>query len=112
MINSNVCLSKYHLKVRIKRLQNNTVNELKTASFFIAFKVWTAINNKVKYWKYIYLCKFHATGEEISEYEKFFGEKSQNQDKLTPSGISGQATKNRDCPGKPRTVGLFIFEII
>ena len=37
----------------------------------------------------------------------FFGEKSKNQDKLIQSGTPGQQTKNRDCPGKIGTLGMY-----
>ena len=40
-------------------------------------------------------------GVKLSEYEKGFGEKSKNQDKLIQSGTPGQHTKNWNIPAKP-----------
>ena len=49
-----------------------------------------------------FLCKFsHYAGEKLSGFEKCFGEKSKNQDKLIQSRIPGQHTKNRHLPAKP-----------
>ena len=44
-----------------------------------------------------FICvSFYTAGKKLSEYEKFFGEKSQNRDKLIQFGTPGQPTKNRD----------------
>ena len=50
---------------------------------------------------------FHNADEKFCEYENFFVKKSKNWDKLIQSGIPGQHTKNRDCPGKTGTIGMF-----
>ena len=42
-----------------------------------------------------------------SEYENFLVRNLKKRDKLTQSVTPGQHTKNRDCPGKTRTVGMF-----
>ena len=50
---------------------------------------------------------FYTADKKLCQYEKFFGEKAKNQDKLIKSGTPGQHTKNRHCPGKTGTVGMF-----
>ena len=51
--------------------------------------------------------RFYTADEKLCRYEHFFGKKYKNRDKLIQSGMSGQHTKNRDCPSKIRTVGMF-----
>ena len=73
--------------------------------FFIAFKV--RITNESNN-KKIFICvNFYIANEKLCEYEKVFGKKSKNRDKYIQSGTLGQHTKNRDCPGETRTVGMF-----
>ena len=56
-----------------------------------------------------FICiSFNTADKKSCEYEKFFGEKSKNRDKLIQSGTPGQRTKNLDFPGKTRTVGMFV----
>ena len=52
-----------------------------------------------------FICiRFYTTDKKLCEYEKSFGEKSENQNKLIQSGTPGQHTKNQDCPDKTETV--------
>ena len=48
---------------------------------------------------------FYTAYERLCGYEHLFGKKYKNRNKLIQSGTLGQHTKNRDCPGKIRTVG-------
>ena len=53
--------------------------------------------------KKTFICvSFYTADEKLCEYEKIFGEKSKNRDKLIQSGTPGQHTKNRDCPRENR----------
>ena len=63
----------------------------------------TQLNNE----KTFICVSFYTADEKLCEYEKSFGEKSQNSDKLNQSGTPGQHTENRDSPGKTETVGMF-----
>ena len=54
------------------------------------------------------LCvRFYTVDEKLRECKNFFVEKSKNRDRLIQSGTPGEHTKNRDCPGKTGTVGMF-----
>ena len=56
-----------------------------------------------------FICiSFYIADEKLCGYETFFGEKSKNRDNLIQSGTPRQHTKNRDCPGKTSTVGMFV----
>ena len=56
-----------------------------------------------------FICvRFYTADGKLCEYEKFFGEKSKNRDKLIQSGTPEQHTKNRHYPGKTGTVGMFV----
>ena len=57
---------------------------------------------------FIYV-SFYTVDEKLRDYEKFFGEKSKNRDKLNKSGRPGQHTKNQNCNGKTGIVGMFVF---
>ena len=63
----------------------------------------TQLNNE----KTFICISFYTADEKLCEYEKSFGEKSENPDKLIQSGTPVQHTKNRDSPGKTGTVGMF-----
>ena len=57
-----------------------------------------------------FICVIFCTADEKScEYEKNVGEKSKNRDKSIQSGIPGQHTKTRHCPGKTGTVGMLFL---
>ena len=44
-----------------------------------------------------FICvSFYTADEKLCEYEKLFGEKPKNWDKLIQSGTPGQHAKNRD----------------
>ena len=56
-----------------------------------------------------FICiSFYIADEKLRGYENFFGEKSKNRDNLIQPGTPRQHTKNRDCPGKTWTVGIFV----
>ena len=55
-----------------------------------------------------FICvSFYTADEKLCEYENFFGEKSKKRCKLIQSGTPGHQTKNRNCPSKTGTVGMF-----
>ena len=48
IIELNIYLSEEHSIKRIDCFQNNVFDELRTAMFFIAFKAWITINDRVE----------------------------------------------------------------
>ena len=64
-------------------------------------------NNESNHEKTFICVSFYTADEKLNEYEKCFGEKSKSRDKLIPSGTPRHHSKNRDCPGKTGTVGMF-----
>ena len=50
---------------------------------------------------------FYTADEKLRKYGISFSEDNKNQEKLTQSKTPRQHTKNRDCPGKIGTVGMF-----
>ena len=59
-----------------------------------------------------FICiSFYTADKKLCEYEKFFGEKSKNRDKVIQSGTSDHHTKNWECPSKTGTVGMFAAQL-
>ena len=58
--------------------------------------------------KKIICVSFYTADEKKCKNGSFFGEKSKIRDKLIQFVTPGQQTKNRDCPGKIGTLGMYV----